>query len=367
MLLGRNRAPDRADVLRRIESAGVKSAKAGQVGYVQDGSSLQQVFYREMWRTAAEEIGAKFSPVEGTIWEVSCQGKRTRLNLHQTELDNPVALSVAGDKALCHRLLAAGELPVPDYLQFSPDEVCAAHRFVERHRGYFVIKPSGGTSAARGITTFVATLKECTRAAALASAYNRQILIERMAPGELYRLLVLRGKVIHAIRRPGVRIRGDGASTIVQLTARTLSELASSPKQTTTLDLSKDRDFLANLHAQNLDMSSVADKGTEWIVKSYGSRMDRKVEENPSYTEDATGQIGDELKGVAERAAGLIRSEFAAVELITPSTAKPVQMDGGRIIEINTTPGLGPHFDLAIAAGAANPATAVLRCLLGLN
>jgi cyanophycin synthetase len=366
-VFGRNRTPDRADVLRTIESAGLKAAKAGQLGYVQDGSSLPQVFYREMWRTAAEEIGAKFSAVEGTIWEVAYQGRRTRLNLHQTELDNPVALSVAGDKALCHRILAAGGLPVPDHLQFSPYEISAAHRFVERHGGYFVVKPAVGTSAARGITTFVGTLNECTRAAAMASTYNRRILIERVVPGELYRLLVLRGKVIHAIRRPGVRTRGDGASTIAQLAARTLRELSASSRQPSDLDLGKDRDFLANLHAQNLDASSVPEEGREWIVKSYASRMDRKVEENPSYTEDVTDLIGDELKGIAERAAALIRSEFAGVELITPNTAKPLQMNGGRIIEINTTPGLGPHFDLAMAAGAANPATAVLRCLLGLD
>ena len=364
--LGSRNQHEQADALRTIKAAGVRAAKAGQLGYVQDGSSLQREFYREMWRTAAEEIGAEFTPLEGTVWDVTYRGKRTRLNFQQTELDNPVTLNVAGDKALCHKILADGGLPVPDYLLFSPREISEAHRFIERHQGYFVVKPAVGTSAARGITTFVRSLNECTRATAIASAYSQRVLIERMVPGELYRLLVLRGKVIHAIRRPGLRIRGDGRSTIAQLTRRGLCERLPSPAQSDR-ELEKDRDLLTNLHAQNLTLRSIPEHGAELIVKSCRCSMGRETEENPTYEEDVTGLLGGDVRAAAVEAARLIHSEFAGVELITPDTGTPVRVGTGRIIEINTTPGLGPHFDLSNGSGAANPAVVVLRTLLGVE
>jgi cyanophycin synthetase len=364
VVFGLDKRAAQAEALRTIKTSGLKAAKAGQLGYVQDGTSFQREFYREMWRAAADEIGARFTPLDDTIWDVSYEGRRTRLNFHQTELDNPVTLNVAGNKALCHTLLAGGGLPVPDYLVFSPRQISEAHQFVQKHQGYFVVKPCVGTSAARGITTFVKSTNDCTRAAAIASAYSERILIERVVPGELYRVLVLRGKVIHAIRRPGVRIHGDGTSTIAQLASRALRELSPSRSDP---DREPDRDLLANLHAQDLTMRSIPPAGSEVIVKSHRSGMSGGVEETPTYAEDVTELIGPDVKAAAIEAARLIRSEFAGVELITPDTRNPLQIGPGRIIEINTTPGLGPHFDLSGGSGGANPAVVVLRCLLGLE
>lgn len=366
-VFGLNRQDENSDALRKIKAVGLKAAKVGQVGFTQDGTALQREFYHDMWRTAANEMGADFTAVDYTVWDVSYEGKRTRLNLYQTELDNPVALSIAGDKALCHRMLADGGIPVPDYLVFSPHEISAAHAFLRKHGGYFIVKPSGGTSAARGITMFVESTKDCTKAAAIASAYSKRILMERIVPGELYRLLVLRGKVIHAIRRPGMRILGDGILTIAQLVSRKLLELSPLSTQDPEPTLETDRDLLANLHAQDLDMRSILEKGTERIVKSYRSRMSKTIEENPAYSEDVTELIGEDVKDIATQAAQLIRTEFAAVELITPETRTPLQAGSGKIIDINTTPGLGPHFDLSIGPSAPNPAVAVLRCLLGVD
>jgi D-alanine-D-alanine ligase-like ATP-grasp enzyme len=366
-VLGGRKQAERPEVLQKIQREGVRAAGAGQLGFVQDGSSFQREFYREMWRSAAEEIGAEFNAIDGSVWDVSCNGRATRLNLHQTELDNPVALTVAGDKALCHKILAEGGLPVPDHLVFAASEIGAAHRFVRQHGGFFVVKPADGTSSARGVTTFVRSEGDCTRAAAVASAYSSRILIERVVPGELYRLLVLRGRVIHAIRRPGVRVEGDGRSAIRQLVVRALQRSSASPAGEGRVDLEQDNDLAANLHAQNLDLESIPAAGRTLVVKSYPSLMGKGVEEVPTYGEDVTAVLGPEVKALAAKAAGLIRSEFAGVELITPDTRTPLQIGVGRIIEINTTPGLGPHFDLAIHSGAPNPTVLVLRSLLAID
>ena len=139
-LRGFNERTPAVDALRMIQTVGLNAAKAGQVGYVQDGTSLQLEFYRQMWQAAAGELGAEFTPIGDSFWDVSYHGRKTRLHMHQTELDTPVTLNVAGDKALCHTILARGGLPVPDHLVFVPNEISEAHRFMRRHQGYFVVK-----------------------------------------------------------------------------------------------------------------------------------------------------------------------------------------------------------------------------------
>ena len=72
--------------------------------YVRDRAD----FYRDLWKSAAEKIGAEFRPLTSTVWDVKCNGHQTRLDLYQTELDNPVTLRVSGNKALCHQILRDG-------------------------------------------------------------------------------------------------------------------------------------------------------------------------------------------------------------------------------------------------------------------
>jgi D-alanine-D-alanine ligase-like ATP-grasp enzyme len=81
------------------------------------------------------------------------------------------------------------------------------------------------------------------------------------------------------------------------------------------------------------------------------------------YTERATDRICESIRRDAERAAGIVGSEFLGVDVITADPSRPLAETGGVINEVNTTPALHHHYD---AERQAFPAAAVvaLRSLL---
>src|ERR1700690_3194196 len=173
--------------------------------------------YKKIWQNAAVELSAVFTELEEGIWEIRDGNKATRLYNHMVQIDDPVITSLAAHKPFCYAAFLGSGLPVPEHLVFKLHEFDKAVRFMETKAGYFVVKPAIGTSAGMGVTTHIKSVSECRNAAVLASLYNDRIIVERLIAGESYRILVLNNMVIHASRRSGLRVRGDGKSTIRQL------------------------------------------------------------------------------------------------------------------------------------------------------
>jgi cyanophycin synthetase len=296
--------------------------------------------YRDVWRAASEAIGAEFTELGAATWQVERDGRRTRLVNHLTEFDNPVALSMAANKPLIHRLLAQRGLPVPDHVVFSLKEIDRAQRFLAAHAAGAVVKPVNG-SAGLGVTTHVETPADVRSAAVLASVYSDEILIEAMIPGECYRLLVLEGKMIHAVCRRGARLKGDGVSTVLQLANRMSGNGAARGEQA----LRRDRNVRFTLAWQGISLDSVVEAGREFILKTIPDEPDSLVELRTVYNAPVTDQIGGDLREAAERAAAIVGAEFVGVDVITPDVALPLQRAGGVINEVNTTPALHHHYD----------------------
>lgn len=331
--------------------------------YVSDRVEL----YKNIWRTAALQIPAKFIELAKGKWEIRYNDRATRINNYKVQLDDPVILELAGDKALCYSLFEKNGVPVPKHAVFKPTEIGTAVQFMKSNSGPFVVKPAVGTSAGRGVTTHIVREGELFKAAALASLYSDRILIERMIPGELYRLLFLDGKMIHASKRSGLKIAGDGKSTILELTSRAL---AGQHPQKNGLNLNRinnDLDFKITLAAQNLKMDSVLKNGSEVLVNSNGKKFGKGIETLPVYDRNVTQSVGKSIIDNAKKAVYLLGSEFAGVDCILIDDQAAMETSGGCVIEINTTPGLHHHYNLSKEDATESPALAVLRHLLGID
>jgi cyanophycin synthetase len=309
-----------------------------------------------MWRAAAEAMGASFSELADDVWEVEHHGRKTRMLGHQVELDNPVTLDLAGRKGFVLQLLAAHGLPVPDHLSFGLGELEDAYAFLERHPRGCVIKPEEGTSSGKGVTTHVTTRPQARRAALLASLFGSRLLVEPMIAGESCRALVLHGRMIHAVRRRGLRVTGDGQSTVAELVAAH----SDSAKRRRALEPGPACRF--TLDAQGLSLDSVP--AAERAVLVAASANHRRVEVRTIYDEDITGRVCPRLRETVEAAARALGCELAGVDFLTTDISVPLEESGGRIDEINTTPGLHHHYD---SATETHPpaATEVLNALLG--
>jgi len=277
---------------------------------------------------------------------------------HQTELDNPAVLGLAGNKSAVHRLLEGAGLPVPKHAVFTLADLERAYRFREMHPKGCVVKPASGYGG-QGVTTHVQRASEVRKAAILASLYGHELLIEEQIPGESYRLLILEGKLVHAVCRRGPRLKGDGISTVGKLIeVENASRLDSGQPE---LDL--DRDCLFTLSYQGLSPDSVAGTGQEILLKSVNDFARKYLEVRTVYNEAVTHLICDSLREDAECAACLVGSDFLGVDVITIDPTVPLRQSGGVINEVNTTPALHHHCGLP-GAPYPEPAVQVVRAIL---
>jgi D-alanine-D-alanine ligase-like ATP-grasp enzyme len=148
----------------------------------------------------------------------------------------------------------------------------------------------------------VTTWPEFLRAAALASLYGEDILLERMMPGESCRLLFLDGRLIHAVRRRAMERLAGGVFPVAEL--RTV------------------------------------------------------------YDETVTHLCGEPLVAECARIVAALGSEFAGIDLICNDLGRSLAESGGTFLEINTTPGIHHHY-IGSESHSANPvAKQVLAYLL---
>lgn len=321
--------------------------------------------YKEIWENAAMELSAKFRELSEGILEI-CYGNRlTRIYNHMVQLDDPVILSLAANKPFCYSLMKKNSLSVPKYLTLRINELDQAKRFMEENKGFFVIKPAVGTSAGMGITTHIKTFRECRKAVALASLYSNEIIIECLIPGESYRLLILDGKMIHASRRSGLRVKGNGQSTIWQLVKREHEYRQERNVNDLLQPVEDDRDFIATLDSQGLSSESIPKAGQEMLVKSFDCFLQKNTEVRTVYDENVTNLICQDIRNQAILAARILNSQFAGVDIITLDPTVSLEKSGGVINEINTTPGLQHHYNLLNNDG--NPAVHVLKHLLKIS
>jgi len=152
-----------------------------------------------------------------------------------------------------------------------------------------------------------------------------------MVFGETCRLLYLGGRFIHAVRRRGARVTGDGRQSV-----RELLEQKGSPPDDVTI--------VPTLRAQSLLLDSVPRSGKEVVVGTLppGERSRREL--RTQYDEAITDIVADSLveqTGAAVRALG---TEFAGVDIITNDPTRDLKDTGGVFLEINTTPSIHHHY-----------------------
>ena len=139
---------------------------------------------------------------------------RVRRNL--TSLDDPLTVAVAEDKPLVYRLLAERGIPVPRYILCAADDLETAWTFVESLGRPCVVKPAHA-SGALGVTTAISTRFDLARAMAYGGAFGRELLVEELVEGGVYRLLYFDGELLDAVLRTPPTVQGDGSASVEQL------------------------------------------------------------------------------------------------------------------------------------------------------
>jgi cyanophycin synthetase len=316
--------------------------------------------YGRIWQDAAAAIGADVIELADGFLEIRRDRAATRVYRQLVARDDPVTLAFAGNKPLVHALLVAAGLPVPEYAAVAAGDVDEAAQFIASG-GPCVVKPARGSGRGDGITGFVSSRPDFVRARLPSLRYDAErLLVERQATGLEFRVLVLDGEPIGAVRRDPPHVTGDGRSDIVELVGIENRRRVAAEGDAGLWLLTLDLDALFTLRAQGLTPRSVPPRGQRVRVHTGSSQGSEREAHVLPIAGAAIGGILD----AARAAAQAVGSSYASVEMITPDPSADVGVAGGIVLEINTTPGLTQHYLVADHETIEPVAAVVLERLL---
>jgi cyanophycin synthetase len=168
------------------------------------------------------------------------------------------------------------------------------------------------------------------------------VMVEKFIPGVDHRLLVVGNDMIAASRGDPAVVVGDGKSTVVQLIDDQLNsdprrgELETCPWDK--IDTVKwDPVILADLQNQGHPPESVPHDGERVMVARFAN-----------WAIDITDEVHLSVRDHVITAAKVAGLDICGVDVVCEDISKPLEAQGGAIVEINASPGLLMHLKPAI-------------------
>jgi cyanophycin synthetase len=274
----------------------------------------------------------------GNLVQLGYGARQRRIWTAETDLTCAIAETIASDKDLTKTLLQACGVPVPEgVVVASADEAWAAAQDMDAP---VVVKPSDGNHG-RGVTLDLTERADIDVAFELANRHGSEVLVERCIQGNEHRLLVVGGEVVAAARGESAWVVGDGVHSVTDLVAQ---QINNDPRRGTTeahplnlLDIEEDAVVQIDLKRQGLSSASVLPAGHRLMVQRNGN-----------VSIDCTDDVHPEVAHAVSLGVRAVGLDIAGVDLVCKDISRPLQEQGGAVVEINAGPGLLMHLKPAV-------------------
>jgi cyanophycin synthetase len=281
---------------------------------------------------AAEALGIPARRLNDGSLVLLGQGcRQRRIWTSETDLTSAVAESIAQDKDLTRKLLAECGVPVPEG-QIVADAQEAWT--VAQEIGLPVAVKPRDANQGRGVFLALETREQVELAFSAAADEGSSVMVEKMIPGRGHRLLVVDGKMVAAALTEPAAVVGDGRSTVLELIDRQINgERSLSHGKYRTLDLI-DLDPVVRFEVarQGLDVHAVPGPGARVLIQRKGHVV-----------HDVTEQVHPEVADRAQLAARVVGLNIAGIDIVTPDISRPLEEQGGAVVEVNAGPSLYTH------------------------
>jgi cyanophycin synthetase len=263
-------------------------------------------------------------------------GKQHRIRTSVTDRTGKIAEWISLDKDLTKKLLAEVGLPVPLGRPVSSAEHAWA---TACELGLPVAIKPRSADYGHGIGLNLGTREQVLAAYAAAREYGEDILVERFARGNQYRITVVGHRMVAAVRREPVRLVGDGTHTVAQL----MDQANRDPHRGDDLRLPLERvcaddDTPQVLAEQGFGVDSVVPAGVSVVLSRIAHSW------AGAGVSDVTDLVHPRVAAQAVRAARLIGLDVAGLDVVAPDIARPLEDQGGVILEVNAEPTIAFHF-----------------------
>lgn len=304
---------------------------------------MKKPFVSEMFQSLAKEVGVEvvLEPGYQFAGQISLPNGQKRY-FQDTHMDiNPLGASeIAGDKDYSAFFISKLGYPVVTGQKFYSKEWCrvirsrrdidAAYRRAKRVGFPLIVKPNS-SSQGRGVTK-VYTRREFYRAARSILSKNKVMLLQKVAEGRDYRIVVLDNEVISAYERIPLSITGDGRSRVSQLIKRKQKEFARIGRDTQ-LD-PEDPRIAMKLARTKLSMDSILANGQQCFL------LDNANLSSGGEAIDVTDKISKGFKRIAIDLTRQMNLRYCGVDLLASDPIETATPKRFVILEINAAPGL---------------------------
>jgi cyanophycin synthetase len=280
--------------------------------------------------------------------------RRRRVIAAETDRTGAVAQEIAQDKDLTRRMLQEIGVPAPEgRCVSSADDAAEAARGI----GFPVVVKPRDAGQGRGVAANLANLEEVVAAYSAARREGTDVVVEKYVPGSDYRLLIVGERLVAAARRDPAQVIGDGEHTVRQL----IDEANTDPRRG-----EHHATVLSRIHLDEVAATVLAQQGlTADCVPAAGQKVLIRRNANLSTggtAVDVTGDVHPEVTARAIEAARVVGLDIAGVDVVACDISRPLEEQGGAVLEVNAAPGLRMH--LSPSSGSPRPVAEAIVELL---
>ena len=260
------------------------------------------------------------------------QGRHARvLAPGYTDATSHLGKNLSGRKDETTSALLAAGLPVAEQrvAASEADAIKAAHVI-----GFpVVVKPLRG-SRGRQVAVNLGDDESVRHAFRRATTVSPTAVVERYLPGDDFRLLVINGTWVAAVRRVLPMLVGDGLSPV-----RTLIERENQGGNRNGIflpPLAVDDEVARTLRQQGLNLDSITDQGRLILVRCSASPESMVI--------DVSDTVHPDNQALAVLAAETCGLDLAGIDFISTDIATSWRRNGAGIVEVNAGPGVDLHM-----------------------
>ena len=282
---------------------------------------------------------------QGSLVQFGWGSKQRRIQAAEVDRTGAIAETIAQDKQLTKHLLEAAGVPVPQGRPVvDADDAWAA---MQEIGSAVVVKPQDGNQG-KGVTVNITTREQLAAAFANAAEYGSTVMLERFVPGHDFRLLVVGHKLVAAARRDPPHVIGDGAHTVRELVDIVNSDPRRGSGHATSLTRIRFDDIaLRRLALQGLTADSVPAQGVRAVLRNNANLS------TGGTATDVTDDVHPDVAARAVAAAQMIGLDIAGVDIVCETVQKPLEEQGGAVVEVTAAPGLRMHLAPSFGKGRA--------------
>ncbi|MCK6405608.1 MAG: cyanophycin synthetase [Rhodocyclaceae bacterium] len=269
---------------------------------------------------------------DGNLVQIGYGAAMRRIWTAETDRTSAIAEGISRDKDLTKSLLSSCGVPVPEGREVdSPEDAWDAAQDIGLP---VVVKPVDGNHG-RGVFIDLKSREEVEKAYSVAVDEGSGVLVERSIPGTEHRLLVIGGKLVAANRGDMIKVTGDGRSTVRELIDLQINcDPRRGPTEKHPLSIIRiDTAARIELERQGLTGDSVPAAGKEVLIQR-----------NANHEFDCTDEVHPETAHLVSLAARIVGLDIAGIDLVAEDISKPLDAQGGAIVEVNAGPSLLMHL-----------------------